>query len=1107
MMPISCMECRRRKIKCNKMVPCNQCTVKDRHCEYPPKFRSIKVEQLVMDDVAVAPLGDDKALLDGSVPLPNGLLTAPSSNSSSSSDSPHGITRPRELISMEESNSMFGSNGIKRPKIEETSTVLQLEGLHNLGQLTPESTVPLIQKLNKENEGLKLKIRDLRLKNKRQRTKLKKIISSQIDCDDSSDDDIDDDIEDDGKPEQHDNFEKVVKPSSIYYGPNSTRYMISSSMTKDEISEFDDFIKVKRQIKQKRNLPVLVHPKANSAKAKQIAKKENVEAIIALLKKFFHLKVHYVNFISPIPLLELFAHYDSITEWNKNDDDKLLLSIIIIIVTLRSLPANDPLLYKYGISYEKNRESLYKQYKNLKRGIQIETTTSLRAYVLECEDLFFNDQIEKSWSLLFRLVSSAYSLGLHVYDESIVKTLKAEQHEKSGDVIKKNPKTSLWLIINFISATLCSVLGRPNPVTFNFQPLLKNYEIRLNYKIALADLVKKSTNILIDSYKIPIDLDTVLDIDESFVNEVLIYEKILIDTRIMRNMRSRDITKPSFITLPVIDKSLGGNPANDLHDHDSGADDADDKDHHNHHHHFHRSHGKEADRDAETGTKRAISSADVGVQSNWLGKKSNSVSQMDLSKLLVDCPLDIRFTILRPCPLQNEEEPWCLILEDADTLCDLIMLYGNRAKFHQHFMSKYTKSLESCLDSILKVLEHTQDLVELMLKKFAEASFQRVYPFFYVFLYQTFVVTYTLMHLGYAKLSAYYNEIGMIRQRLIKLFDTVGPKHWRPNVIRIIQYINDMCDNFFKTYLEKEQQIPKSTTLPPLPEGNKSMVVHPGTYKIQHERLQQEKERQLQNAIPNFSEGADSATSLRTPLSLNSMFQINSLANSPNAAGNGNMQPMPMFPDLLVHNVPDDIRNKLSRSIAISAPTVDAGATATGGPSSSGPSNETVVASQSGDGSSVVGVINAKPSGFLVSQPVQSYLNNNSASLSQISLSNYNMDYYNPVQQFFPPPAQQQQHQKAESEEQQEPVTHVTNSTPPTQTFTIDPLLGFDLNDPFFVQNPFNFNYASSPGNHNSVNAAPARSDAAEFVRNDSVTTVTTNSNELVERSSSDCSK
>ncbi|KAF6014337.1 hypothetical protein HII13_000682 [Brettanomyces bruxellensis] len=792
------------------------------------------------------------------------------------------------------------------------------------------------------------------------------------------------------KDQQH---SQQIDSSAIYYGPNSTRYMMKSSMSRNEISEFDDFVRVKRQIKQKRTLPELVKPKINSAKARRVAAKENMEAITGLIKKFFHLKVHYMNYISPKPILDLFDKYEEIKVWNRGDDDQLLLAIMIMIVSLRSIPPSDPLLTKYGLSYRQNRESLYKQYKNLKRGIQLETTTSLRAYVLECEDLFFNGEIEKSWHLLFHLVGSAYSLGLHVYDESIVKALKSAHCEKAGDIIIRNPKTSLWLIINFISATLCSVLGRPNPVTFNFQPLLKNYEI----------------SVLIDSYKLPIDENTVLGIDEMFVNEVLIYEKILIDTRIIRNMKSRQPGKAAYITLPVIDKSQSTRLALGRIGHQaewtsvsnivqSPAGDSPVSD------------------DSNKQLKNITSADDRQALTN--PQFQGTLQQKKVAKLLSECPLDIRFTILRPCPLHSEEEPWCMVLEDGDTLCDLIMLDANRAKFNQHFMAKYTKSLESCLDSILRVLEHTQDLMELTIKKQGD------------------------LHSNECTRSS--------MQHLVKLFDCVGVTNWKPNVIRIVQYINDMCDTFFRTHMERERQ---SSQLKEevLSDGQYDNTVHhlvsnspyqskyaviqePGITERQSE--QQRQQQQQQQEISMLAHGVPSLTSNEHSMSIGS-----------NLCGSQGHFGSLLSLNSLLNAAPSDAKEtayfKGKQSVQNNADSE------TGNPDTSRTTANSFYAT-------------SKP---------------------QVPLSNYNMDYYNSTQPFYPPPSSMQTSSKQEQ---------------PVATFTVDPLLGFDLDDPFAVQNPLNFGYVSAAGQQqrNSVDSQSAMSDPAEFIRQDSNSTVTVISND-----------
>lgn len=81
-------------------------------------------------------------------------------------------------------------------------------------------------------------------------------------------------------------------------------------------------------------------------------------------------------------------------------------------------------------------------------------------------------------------------------------------------------------------------------------------------------------------------------------------------------------------------------------------------------------------------------------------------------------------------------------------------------------------------------------------------------------------------------------------------------------------------------------------------------------------------------------------------------------------------------------------------------------------------------------------------------------------SLSQVSL----LDYYNAHQQFYPPT----QHRfldvnKSEVNGNSDSIIHNmpydVNFTPTgNSSISVDPLLGFDLNDPFFIQNPFNFN-------------------------------------------------
>ncbi|OBA18303.1 uncharacterized protein OGAPODRAFT_22613 [Ogataea polymorpha] len=191
LMPISCVECRRRKVKCNKQVPCNQCLVRNRQCSYPEKFRSIRVDQFIID----AP-EDEKA--DS---LSSGLVSPTSGTVKSE---PPAIPAKR---GPEDDPAIVGDAGNDKDEI--------------------------IQNLRKDNEALKLKIKELKLKYKRDKLK-------EYDEDNAA--------EDSGNS----------KPAGpMYYGPNSTRFMISRALSNADVGEFDDFINVKRQMKQKRQLPIL----------------------------------------------------------------------------------------------------------------------------------------------------------------------------------------------------------------------------------------------------------------------------------------------------------------------------------------------------------------------------------------------------------------------------------------------------------------------------------------------------------------------------------------------------------------------------------------------------------------------------------------------------------------------------------------------------------------------------------------------------------------------------------------------------------------------------------------------------------------------------------
>ncbi|GME81729.1 unnamed protein product [Ambrosiozyma monospora] len=368
-------------------------------------------------------------------------------------------------------------------------------------------------------------------------------------------------------------------------------------------------------------------------------------------------------------------------------------------------------------------------------------------------------------------------------------------------------------------------------------------------------------------------------------------------------------------------------------------------------------------------------------------------------------------------------------------MSDLIFLYANRAKFHQHFMSIYDTSLQSCLDSILKVLEHAMELSELITKKFGKSMFQQIFPFFYTFLYQTFVVIYTLLHLNFPQLAPHYNELGNMRHKLKKLFDVVGVENWRPNVVKIIEAINGMCDKFFSMILEQENAGVLIEQAPSKSVTGSTTTVHFASAATTQLPRQVPGDRMLPPQQATSSGAiADDVANASSPLSFN--------------------------PSVKVENVPEEISNNIQSLTSSSNANVIIGPQM---PTQSSSTNSTQHPQQPQQQRSL--------SHF--------YAGASSMSLSQISLAANNFTNQMPGVDIFNTP--QQLGVASNDNNNNGNIGTNTNTNANMTNFGISepsPLGFINLSDPFYVQNPFNFTYPSGIGFASVPNDAHDRANA-----------------------------
>lgn len=78
--PISCVSCRRRKIKCNKKKPCDQCIKRQLICEFPATFRNIKIPE---DEIESRPQDETNLIVDRPIKVIEESTTTPTSGTGS----------------------------------------------------------------------------------------------------------------------------------------------------------------------------------------------------------------------------------------------------------------------------------------------------------------------------------------------------------------------------------------------------------------------------------------------------------------------------------------------------------------------------------------------------------------------------------------------------------------------------------------------------------------------------------------------------------------------------------------------------------------------------------------------------------------------------------------------------------------------------------------------------------------------------------------------------------------------------------------------------------------------------------------------------------------
>lgn len=516
--PISCISCRRKKIKCNKVKPCNQCEKRQICCNFPSTFRNIKINEDELDN-----------------PTLSGLHS--------------GSNVSGESSSVGNSESDYTGNHLKNLQSKKLLTLTE-----EVDHLKTEKT-----SITDEHARLKKKYQQLLS----QVNKYRRASNSA-----------------DDKPEsfkQKDPIPISGETSEMgdkYYGPLSSNYMINNLDTEgnkendDESGSKDkefgtlqsrrpssndllqmhesffsqnnqDLIKkslLKKPLPYLLGLDSIIGPR-NLSKTK--LEELNFHVIFKLVDYFFCYHPIYKTFISKLQIVDFLNNYDSMKDNEWENDDELLLLIMILLLLIQRLTSKEFIHIKLLDNVEshlknfkrvKNHltDTLYHRFEKIRHNLVNEAIATIQSYILCTEWHFIEQRYEECWSMMFHTCSISYSIGLHVMGKFSLMDEK-QLNEKDEDIARYK----VWFALKNISGQICSVLGRPNPISLhvNSQILkasnpahskldLRKCRMLLSLKIGLSECLKLSNMMLIENFMTNFTIKDLLELDTKFKKEI-----------------------------------------------------------------------------------------------------------------------------------------------------------------------------------------------------------------------------------------------------------------------------------------------------------------------------------------------------------------------------------------------------------------------------------------------------------------------------------------------------------------------------------------------------------------------------------------------------------
>lgn len=514
--PISCISCRRKKIKCNKVRPCNQCEKRLICCNFPSTFRNIKINEDELDNLAWS----------GHSGHSSSNVSVENSNSESDYMSNQLVnSRSRKLLTLVEEVDYLQT---EKSSISEEHNKLKKKYQLLLTQLNKyrrsSNSNDKSQESFKLKEPIPVSGETSELGDKYYGPLSSNYMIENLDKEVNNDNDEKKDIKDEGMGL------KSRKPSS------NDLLQINESFSSQANQDLIKKSLLKKPLPYLLGLDAIIGPRKHSnTKLEEL----NFKIICNLVDFFFSYHPVYKTFISKQQIVDFLNNYDDMNdnEW-ENDDDLLLLIMILLLLIQRLTPKEfidinlldnvESQTTKFKQVKDRLTDILYHKFEKIRHNLINEAIATIQSYILCTEWHFIEQRYEESWSMMFHTCSISYSIGLHVMGKF---SLLDEQplKEKAEDITRYK----VWFALKNISGQICSVLGRPNPISIHVNSQILNVsdpghskqdltkcQMLIALKIGLSECLKLSNMMLIENFMTDFTIRDLLELDTKFKEEI-----------------------------------------------------------------------------------------------------------------------------------------------------------------------------------------------------------------------------------------------------------------------------------------------------------------------------------------------------------------------------------------------------------------------------------------------------------------------------------------------------------------------------------------------------------------------------------------------------------